>query len=196
MCEQEVSVLQTVEKLRRSTSEGIQLHECSRISTVYIVNQSPIGHAATNQTSLSEMPDDRTTLIASVIAAGNALQARFDGALGNIKGITYSEYRLLGAIRASPNGSGSRVDLAKAVGLTPSGVTRALRPLEKLGMVETARHPRDARRSLATLTAQGDELLRDAEGVISDATNADAGVQALTAADAETLLALTKRLGG
>ncbi len=149
-----------------------------------------------DQTAVNQTLDDRTRLIASVIAAGNALQGRLDGALGNIKGITYSEYRLLSAIRASPNGSGSRVDLAKAVGLTPSGVTRALHPLEKLGMVETARHPRDARRSLATLTAQGEELVGDADGVIFDATNADAGVQALSAADAETLLALTERIGG
>jgi len=40
------------------------------------------------------------------------------------------------------------VDLAAAVGLTPSAVTRALRPLEKLGCVATQKSERDARRSL------------------------------------------------
>jgi len=64
--------------------------------------------------------------------------------------------------------SATRVDLAAAVGLTPSAVTRALKPLEKMGYVVTEKSDRDARRSLASLTPAGRHLLADAQGVVDD----------------------------
>jgi DNA-binding MarR family transcriptional regulator len=60
------------------------------------------------------------------------------------------------------------VDLAHAVGLTPSGVTRALRPMEKLSIVSTVKSKRDARLAIAALTPAGRELLDDASGVVDD----------------------------
>ena len=60
------------------------------------------------------------------------------------------------------------MDLAHAVGLTPSGVTRALRPMEKLGYVTTAKSKRDARLALASLTPPGQDLVNDASGVVDD----------------------------
>ena len=103
----------------------------------------------------------------SLIAAAERVERRLDGQLSNIKGISFSEYRLLDALAAVEGGT-TRVSLASAVGLTPSGVTRALKPLEKLGFVETVRDERDARRSLARLTSSGAELHRDADGVVND----------------------------
>jgi len=52
--------------------------------------------------------------------------------------------------------------------VSPSGVTRALRPLEKLGYVSTERNDRDARQSLAKLTRGGKELLADVSEVLAD----------------------------
>jgi DNA-binding MarR family transcriptional regulator len=46
--------------------------------------------------------------------------------------------------------------------LTASGVTRALLPLEKRGIVRREQDPSDGRSSLATLTKSGSELARDA----------------------------------
>ena len=63
------------------------------------------------------------------------------------------------------------MDLAHAIGLTPSGVTRALRPLEKLGLISTAKSKRDARLALASLTPAGQELVEDASGVVNDTMN-------------------------
>lgn len=133
-------------------------------------------------------------VVLAVIATGASLQQRLDSALGDIKGITFSEYRLLGSIAATANNSGSRVDLARSVGLTPSGVTRALRPLERLGMVETVRDTRDARRSLASLTDQGRELLSDARGVVADAVASFPPVHDLPRDRADVLLATLARL--
>lgn len=101
-------------------------------------------------------------------AAWNRLEQRLDGSLGSIRGISLAEYRLLRALADAPNSQASRVDLARTVGLTASGVTRALRPLEKLGVVSTVKSQRDARLAIATLTKAGQELVSDASGVVND----------------------------
>jgi len=106
-------------------------------------------------------------LVMAVAAAWNRIERRLDGALSTIKGISFAEYRMLDQLDHAPSGM-SRVDLAEAVGLTPSGVTRALQPLEKLGFVTTTKSERDARRALASLTEEGRELAADASGVVDD----------------------------
>lgn len=101
-------------------------------------------------------------------AAWNRLERRLDSSLGAIRGISLAEYRLLRALGDSPGAQASRVDLAEAVGLTPSGVTRALRPMEKLGIVSTVKSKRDARLAIAALTPAGREVLGDASSVVHD----------------------------
>lgn len=100
--------------------------------------------------------------------AWNRLERRLDHSLGAIRGISLAEYRLLRALGDAPGSQASRVDLAQAVGLTPSGVTRALRPMEKLGIVSTVKSKRDARLAIAALTPAGREVLDDAAGVVDD----------------------------
>ena len=101
-------------------------------------------------------------------AAWSRLEKRLDHSLGAVRGISLAEYRILRALGDAPNAQASRVDLADQVGLTPSGITRALRPMEKLGIVSTVRSKRDARLAIAALTAAGRELLNDASGVFDD----------------------------
>ena len=96
------------------------------------------------------------------------LEKRLDNSLGSIRGISLAEYRLMRALGDAPSSQASRVDLAEAVGLTPSGVTRALRPMEKLGIVSTVKSKRDARLAIAALTPAGRELLNDASGIVDD----------------------------
>ena len=108
------------------------------------------------------------TLSLAFAAAWNRVEKRLDNSLGSIRGISLAEYRLLRALSEAPNSWASRVDLAHAIGLTPSGVTRALRPLEKLGLISTAKSKRDARLALASLTPAGQELVEDASAVVND----------------------------
>ena len=108
------------------------------------------------------------TLSLNFAAAWNRLERRLDSSLGSIRGVSLAEYRLLRALADAPNSQASRVDLAQAVVLTPSGVTRALRPMEKLGIVSTLKSKRDARLALAALTPAGRELVDDASGVVDD----------------------------
>lgn len=97
-----------------------------------------------------------------------ALERSLDRALSSTRGISFSEYRLLRALANAHSGGHARIDLANAVGLTPSAVTRALKPLEKLGYVTTQKSERDARQSRAVITTAGRELLDDAQGVLQD----------------------------
>jgi len=96
------------------------------------------------------------------------LERRFERSLSSTRGLSFSEYQLLRELAGTFRGAAARVDLAQAVGLTPSAVTRALKPLEKLGYVTTERDDRDARRSVATITMGGEQLLDDANGVFRD----------------------------
>jgi len=112
------------------------------------------------------------TLALAFSAAWNRLERRLDKSLGAIRGISLAEYRLLRALGDAPGSQASRVDLAEAVGLTPSGVTRALRPMEKLSIVSTVKSKRDARLAIAALTPAGRELLDDASDVVDDTMKA------------------------
>ena len=112
------------------------------------------------------------TLALTFAAAWNRLERRLDHSLGAIRGISLAEYRLLRALGDAPGSQSSRVDLAQAVGLTPSGVTRALRPMEKLRIVSTVKSKRDARLAIAALTPAGREVLDDASGVVDDTMKA------------------------
>ena len=114
------------------------------------------------------IPTKEQSFALGFAAAWNRLERRLDSSLGSIRGISLAEYRLLRALADAPNAQASRVDLSHAVGLTPSGVTRALRPMEKLGIVSTAKSKRDARLALAALTPAGRELVNDAAGVVDD----------------------------
>lgn len=113
-------------------------------------------------------PEGRKNLAFELLDAAGFIEHRLDRALSTIRGLSFSEYRLLRALAIQPEARAMRVDLAQAVGLTPSAVTRALKPLEKLCYVETLKSDRDARRSLACLTDSGRELLSDAEGIARD----------------------------
>jgi DNA-binding MarR family transcriptional regulator len=103
-----------------------------------------------------------------LISTSDALERRLDRGLSFLRGISYREYRLLKCVQQSPQQKLTRVDLAAAVGLTPSAVTRALKPLEKMGYVTTERGIRDARQNLAVLTEGGQVLLQDTDAAVND----------------------------
>jgi DNA-binding MarR family transcriptional regulator len=93
-----------------------------------------------------------------LLAKAEAVIARkFSG-----QGLGFADLSVLYAISQAPEGMIRRVDLAESVGLTASGVTRLLLPLEKTGFVKREAHPRDARVSYVALTKSGKEIFADA----------------------------------
>ena len=91
--------------------------------------------------------------------AYSVLTRRLDNALGNLHGLGFSDFMVLYHLQRAPATRLRRIDLAERLGLTASGVTRTLLPLEKLGLVERQPDPRDARVGYASITAAGQELL-------------------------------------
>lgn len=79
----------------------------------------------------------------------------------SMHGISFTEYHILHTLSEASNQTMSRIDLARSVELSASGVTRLIAPMEKLGMVKKEKHPRDARKSLVKLSDSGQRVLED-----------------------------------
>ena len=117
---------------------------------------------------IASMNIKNTQFVFALLGAANNIESRLNRVLSNVKGVSFTEYYLLEQLKDFHNGAATRVDLARAVHLSPSAVTRALKPLEKLGYVVTVKGERDARQSVATLTASGEELLQDSNSLVLD----------------------------
>lgn len=87
------------------------------------------------------------------------LSRRFDGKLG---GLSLSEFTILLTLHEAPGEKIRRIDLAEKVGLTASGITRILLPMEKIGLIKKETNERDARSSFVTLAPGGKGMLMEA----------------------------------
>ena len=143
-------------------------------------------------------PTTNETIASALCDAWSAVERVLSGNLGAVLGITYSEYRLLGAIAqdadADADAGASRVEIAQRVGLTPSAVTRAIRPLTSIGLVESVSHPRDARKSIAKLTTAGLELFTNATDVVDGVTEQIEGTASTAREHRESLLVMLAEL--
>jgi DNA-binding MarR family transcriptional regulator len=73
--------------------------------------------------------------------------------------LTLNDYEVLFLLSESEGRRSKRVDLARHLGLTPSGITRLLEGLEAAGLVVRAACPGDLRVTYAVLTEQGAAVL-------------------------------------
>lgn len=87
------------------------------------------------------------------------LTNRFDRGLG---GLGFSEFLILYYISQAEGQKISRIELAKKIGMTASGVTRLLLPMEKVHLVKNGPAETDARVRLVMLSAAGKEKLGEA----------------------------------
>ena len=77
-------------------------------------------------------------------------------------GLSINGYEALALLAQAPDRRLKRVELARGLVLTPSGVTRLLEGLEEAGLVARAGCPGDLRVSYAQLTDAGAERLESA----------------------------------
>ena len=87
---------------------------------------------------------------------------RLGATLQTEHGLSLSGFEALRLLAEADGGRLKRVDLVRALGLTPSGVTRLLDGLEDDGLVARAACPVDRRVMYAQLTQGGEERLRAA----------------------------------
>ena len=87
------------------------------------------------------------------------LSQRFDRGLN---GLGFNEFLILFYLDQADEQKMRRVDLAKKIGMTPSGVTRILVPMEKVHVITNGPIETDARVRFVQITPAGKEKLDDA----------------------------------
>lgn len=113
-------------------------------------------------------PSQEAQLVLGLINLNSKAHRRLGGAL-SVHGLGVSEYLVLLQLMRASNQTMRRVDLAERVGLTASGVTRLLNPMEKTGLVRKAASSRDARVSLVGLSPAGQRTFEDVDAAVNDA---------------------------
>lgn len=126
--------------------------------------------------------------------AYSTLTRRLDNALGSVHGLSFGDFMILYHLDRAPGTRLRRIDLAERLGLTASGVTRTLIPLEKLGLVGRQPDPRDARVGYALMTDSGQQLLRYA--LVTVQAIAQEATQSMSVDQIDALSALLGQLAG
>jgi DNA-binding MarR family transcriptional regulator len=139
-------------------------------------------------------PDDAAlAAVLRLIRLHATLEARFDASLGAVHGLGLNDLVLLLNLDRAEAGVMRRTDLASALALSQSTVTRKAAPLEKLGFVERRSDARDARVGLLALTDAGRERVRDAQATLRRLAR-DVFADRWSDADLRTLAELLGRL--
>lgn len=110
------------------------------------------------------MGEDKSS---SLFVIRNALLAsRLSKKIGNrlsVHGISLMEYLIMDYLQNSYSGTASRIELAEHVGMSASGITRLLAPMEKNHLVEKVMNSRDARQSMVNLSQTGARIYSEAK---------------------------------
>ena len=81
----------------------------------------------------------------------------------SVHGLGFNDFVILYVLYSSSENKMRRIDLAEKIGLTASGVTRLLNPLEKIGLVSRESNERDARVSYVVITPNGKKVFEEAK---------------------------------
>jgi DNA-binding MarR family transcriptional regulator len=136
-------------------------------------------------------PEQRA--FAGLLRAYAATTRRFSAGLEAGHGLTLNDYEVLLRLAHSPDRMMRRVDLARSVLLTPSGITRLLEGLERCGYVERAKCDTDARVTYARLTDSGYDKLKAASATHLEEIRSHF-TERFSAAELEALHGLLSRL--
>jgi DNA-binding MarR family transcriptional regulator len=98
------------------------------------------------------------------LATHSAITRELEARLMGAHGLTLSDYDVLVQLARAPEHRLRNIELAKAVLLTRSGVTRLVDGLEKDGLVSRCSCSDDKRGTLVVLTDAGKSRLREAAG--------------------------------
>ena len=127
------------------------------------------------------------------LKAHSAISRRLERDLATEHGLTLSDYDVLVQVAHAPERRLRPVEIARAVVLTRSGITRLVQGLERAGFVERIDCPDDARGFLVSLTPAGLELVRSARETHLEGV-AELFSDRYTDEELETLSALLERL--
>ena len=92
-----------------------------------------------------------------------------DHPLGSHHGLGLNDLAVLLELKSAPGQTLRRVELARRLAVTTSGIARQLAPLEKIGLVTRESNPSDARLALVVLTPRGAEVAAEAGATAEEA---------------------------
>lgn len=91
----------------------------------------------------------------------SVISRKFDSL--SVHGLGFNDFVILYILSSSSESKMRRIDLAEKIGITASGVTRLLNPLEKTGLVARESNERDARVSYVVITPNGKKIFEEAK---------------------------------
>ena len=94
-----------------------------------------------------------------------------DASVAAHHGLGVSDLALLLELASARDGRMRRVEIAKRLGITTSGVARQLGPLERIGVVAREASSGDARLANVVLTPAGAEFAKNARRTANEAAN-------------------------
>lgn len=89
------------------------------------------------------------------------LSRKFDRGMGN--GLGFNDFLILFNLYQAKNKTMRRIELAEKLGITASGVTRLLLPMEKIGLVVSGEIVSDARVKTVSVSKSGEEKMLEAK---------------------------------
>lgn len=137
---------------------------------------------------------DNLDLSLRLISAEAQVTRRFTAEMGAIHGLGMSDFVILLHLASAPGGRLRRVDLADRLALSQSGVTRALLPMERVGLVRRESDDRDGRVVYAAITAVGRRRVAEAEATATRISD-ELFAEAWSAEDVQQVKSLLGRLG-
>ncbi|MDR2238655.1 MAG: MarR family transcriptional regulator [Chryseobacterium sp.] len=111
-------------------------------------------------------------------------------------GLGFNDFMILYILYQSSGSRMRRIDLAEKTGLTASGITRLLNPLEKTGLVSREANERDARVSYVVMTDTGKRIFEEAVTTAEHITKGILPPSARQTKQLQTASALLNELGG
>ena len=109
------------------------------------------------------------SLVLNLARARTVVLRDVDHPLGSHHGLGLNDLAVLLELQAAPDQTLRRVELARRLAVTTSGVARQLAPLEKIGLVTRESNPADARLALVVLTPRGAEVANEAAATAEEA---------------------------
>ncbi|MDP9795700.1 DNA-binding MarR family transcriptional regulator [Catenuloplanes nepalensis] len=104
---------------------------------------------------MDRLTDEEDALWRALAHVVHLLPPALDDDMTRTEGLSMTEFAILHSLAEAPDRSLRMVDLAAAVALSPSRVTRVVGDLTRFGLVRRSRHATDARGSVAVLTEAG-----------------------------------------
>lgn len=121
-----------------------------------------IPQAADQTTGPVELTAEEELLWRSLGRITQLLPRRLEADMVRACGLTMTEFGVLQNLSEAPEGRLRMSELAEAVGLSASRVTRLVDDLGRRGLVDRERDPLDARGAVASMTGEGQERRRAA----------------------------------